>query len=578
MKHLNLKFLILSLPAAATMFPYSVAYGALRINNSSVIQSQIQNSVAAHEMAAAAQIQTPQPARVIANANGTTTTVSANQMDACNAIYPGGTFDWLRPTMGMQSGASPKCSAYVEMRAYDTAGTGYKVLATGYLASGDAVKCNIDNFPDITVVGRDFTYPADAAPTVEDVERVMVAENKTNAGFKILAAAVVGGLGGNIVGKAEKGNDSLLGTNTEKLKSTAIGAVGGAALMTASTQINDYKAGNMILSTGMNAAAGAVAGNVMATGEDVLQIDNCTVYKTTNKTEKDTDKTEKDPDVTKCIYGTIKTKNDAQPKVSDDTNGYFFYNYATKEFYKCEKIDKEDEYTKCQLQSLIVNEFDNSKVNDACKDENFGTDDCKNALEKLEYDEKYVFDDNSGKAKSTYEKTLKKQSSDEKITIVKLKSVKQAGSRTGAMVALQKDTPNNIFGYSKEDWRNRNDEKSKLKLHKDGEDYKVYDLYGNPTNANISDFTPAYKSASDGSVIDFNNAARTKSTVIGAGAGGALGALSGAAGAESAVQERWQTAMREYDDSLNNIVCYTGARYLSRYNDVVIIPEMKNLD
>lgn len=566
MKHLNLKFLILSLPAAATMFPYSVAYGALRINNSSVIQSQIQNSVAAHEMAAAAQIQTPQPARVIANANGTTTTVSANQMDACNAIYPGGTFDWLRPTMGMQSGASPKCSAYVEMRAYDTAGTGYKVLATGYLASGDAVKCNIDNFPDITVVGRDFTYPADAAPTVEDVERVMVAENKTNAGFKILAAAVVGGLGGNIVGKADKGNDSLLGTNKEKLKSTAIGAVGGAALMTASTQINDYKAGNMILSTGMNAAAGAVAGNVMATGEDVLQIDNC---------PQDLQKI-----ATKCIYGTIKTKIDEQSKESGDTNGYFFYNYATKEFYKCEKIDdKKDEYTKCQLQSLIVDKFDNSDVDTACGGDKFGTDDCKNALEKLSYDEKYVFDD-SGKAKSTYEKTLKKQSSDEKNTIVKLKSVKQAGSRTGAVVALDNATPNNIFGYSKEDWRNRGDEnKTKLKLHKkDNEDYKVYDLYGKPTDANISDFTPAYKSASDGSVIDFNNAARTKSTVIGAGAGGALGALSGAAGAESAVQERWQTAMREYDDSLNNIVCYTGARYLSRYNDVVIIPEMKNLD
>ncbi|MBR6751925.1 MAG: hypothetical protein IKL95_01485, partial [Alphaproteobacteria bacterium] len=177
------------------------------------------------------------------------------------------------------------------------------------------------------------------------------------------------------------------------------------------------------------------------------------------------------------------------------------------------------------------------------------------------------------KSTSIYDKILK--SDDEKKgTIVLLISADKAGSRTGAMVALKKDTSNNIFGYSKEDWRNRNDEKSKLKLNSD----TVYDLYGNPTNANISDFTPAYKSASDGSVIDFNNAARTKSTVIGAGAGGALGALSGAAGAETAVQERWQTAMREYDDSLNNIVCYTGARYLSRYNDVVIIPEMKNLD
>ena len=364
MKHLNLKFLILSLPAAATMFPYSVAYGALRINNSSVIQSQIQNSVAAHEMAAAAQIQTPQPARVVANANGTTTTVSANQMDACNAIYPGGTFDWLRPTMGMQSGASPKCSAYVEMRAYDTAGTGYKVLATGYLASGDAVKCNIDNFPDITVVGRDFTYPADAAPTVEDVERVMVAENKTNAGFKILAAAVVGGLGGNIVGKAEKGNDSLLGTNKEKLKSTAIGAVGGAALMTASTQINDYKAGNMILSTGMNAAAGAVAGNVMATGEDVLQIDNCP--------------TDLQKIATKCIYGTVKEKTSNNNNgLKSENKDWYFYDFEKKEYWQCTTTDGEnaksrpDKFANCKATSLYNVKFYDAESGADCDDSKY---------------------------------------------------------------------------------------------------------------------------------------------------------------------------------------------------------------
>ncbi len=565
MKHLNLKFLILSLPAAATMFPYSVAYGALRINNSSVIQSQIQNSVAAHEMAAAAQIQTPQPARVIANANGTTTTVSANQMDACNAIYPGGTFDWLRPTMGMQSGASPKCSAYVEMRAYDTAGTGYKVLATGYLASGDAVKCNIDNFPDITVVGRDFTYPADAAPTVEDVERVMVAENKTNAGFKILAAAVVGGLGGNIVGKADKGNDSLLGTNKEKLKSTAIGAVGGAALMTASTQINDYKAGNMILSTGMNAAAGAVAGNVMATGEDVLQIDNCPT---------DLQKT-----ATKCIYGTVKEKTSNNSNgLKSENKDWYFYDFEKKEYWQCTTTDgnaassRPMEFAKCQATSLSDVEFSDTS-DDACTGSKYSSDECKKKL-KEDAVTKYVFDDNSSKSTSIYDKILK--SDDEKKgTIVLLKSADKAGSRTGAVVALDNDTPNNIFGYDREDWKNRDTEKSKLKLVSN----KIYDLYGvEQKGILISDFKPAYKSASDGSVIDFNNAARTKSTMIGAGAGGALGALSGAAGAESAVQERWQTAMREYDDSLNNIVCYTGARYLSRYNDVVIIPEMKNLD
>ena len=133
----------------------------------------------------------------------------------------------------------------------------------------------------------------------------------------------------------------------------------------------------------------------------------------------------------------------------------------------------------------------------------------------------------------------------------------------------------NIFGYSREDWRERGKTNSKIKIA----DETVYDLYGKKIEDKaIDNFTPAYKSVSDGGVIDFNNAARTKSTMIGAGAGGALGALSGAAGADAAINERYLTALREYEDSLSNIVCYTGARYLAKYNDVIIIPEMKNFE
>ena len=192
----KLKFLILSLPLATAMFPYSAAHGALRVNNSSVVKNQMQNMALMHEMASVAQMQTaPQPARTVTDANGNTTTISNAQMDACNAIYPGGTFDWTKPTMGMRAGGAATCASYVELRAYNGGGTSYNVLATGYLASGDAVRCNIDSFPDITVIGRDFTYPADNPPTIEDVEKVMAAENKANAGFKILATAVVGGIG-----------------------------------------------------------------------------------------------------------------------------------------------------------------------------------------------------------------------------------------------------------------------------------------------------------------------------------------------------------------------------------------------
>ena len=548
------------------MFPYSVAHGALRINNSSVTAAKIQNMAAAREMAAAAYTQNaPQPARTVTDANGNTTTISDAQMDACNAIYPGGTFDWTRPTMGMHAGDAATCSSYVELRAYNGGGTTYNVLATGYLASGDAVRCNIDSFPDVTVVGRDFTYPADNPPTMEDVERVMATENKANAGFKILATAVVGGLGGNLLGKGDDG----FGTNKEKLKTTALGAVGGAALMTASTQINDYKTGSVILSTGTNMAAGAVAGNVMASGDEVLQIDNC-------------------PDVdglkgAQCIFGTV-TNGPETELTSESGKDWYFWNYKDNEIFRCSQTDEKDsnkkdkEFKNChKIQATITELAD--VMNDVCKtsenkNKKFDAKECAAAIKsksdgvnptKYGYDERDTDKDRN--------KILKKQDTG---TWVKIEKAKTAGSRTGAVIKLAGEYKN-IFGYKREDWRERGTN-SKIKIA--GE--TVYDLYGKSDGATkdktISDFTPAYKTASDGGVIDFNNAARTKSTLIGAGAGGALGALSGAAGADAAINERYLTALREYEDSLSNIVCYTGARYLAKYNDAIIIPEMKNFE
>ncbi|MFQ6759984.1 MAG: hypothetical protein ACLRFM_01090 [Alphaproteobacteria bacterium] len=555
----KLKFLILSLPLATTMFPYSVAHGALRINNSSVTAAKIQNMAAAREMAAAAYTQNaPQPARTVTDANGNTTTISDAQLDACNAIYPGGTFDWTRPTMGMHAGDAATCSSYVELRAYNGGGTTYNVLATGYLASGDAVRCNIDSFPDITVVGRDFTYPADNPPTMEDVERVMAAENKANAGFKILATAVVGGLGGNLLGKGDDG----FGTNKEKLKTTALGAVGGAALMTASTQINDYKTGSVILSTGTNMAAGAVAGNVMASGDEVLQIDNC-------------------PDVdglkgAQCIFGTVSTGESKTVKSGTQqtiTTNYTVYVYDRKNryAYECTQYGSSSYYEQCHRIQLSNLKFEDI---DECKEADVNiSKDCEAKLANLSGDKTYKLRDDKKTILNGGE--LEKASGDDKGDYIKIESAKTAGSRTGAVIKLAGEYKN-IFGYKREDWRERNKTNSKIKIA-DGE--TVYDLYGKQIeDKKIADFNPAYKTASDGGVIDFNNAARTKSTLIGAGTGGALGALSGAAGADAAINERYLTALREYEGSLSNIVCYTGARYLAKYNDAIIIPEMKNFE
>lgn len=543
MKNYRLKFLILSMPAAVVLLPYSATHAALRVNNSSITQAQIQAANAMREMAAATQINAPQVAHTITDANGNTTTISSEQMDACNAIYPGGTFDWTKPTTGMKSGSGATCSALVELRSYN-GGTSYTVLATGYVAAGDAVKCNIDEFPNITATGRDFTYPADEPPTVEDVEKVMAQENKSNAGFKILAAAVVGGLGGNLVGKGDDG----FGTNNDKLKTTAIGAASGVALMTASTQVNDYKVGSAILSTGMNAAAGAVAGNVMASGEEVLQIDNCKIDGAENK---------------KCLYGTIAT--DSVKTITSNGTTAYFYDYDTNTSYECTK--NEQKYEACRR--IVLSNLTFEGINDCLPTNVEISDECKKQLEDLDARSTFKL---SNKENSLYNGgTLEAVTDSNHGPYIMIKSAQTAGTRKSAMIKLADSTPNNVFGYKSEDWRKRNTDKSKLKL-----DNKLYDLYGNEIpDADINKFSPAYKSASDGSVIDFNNAARTKSTMIGAGAGGALGALSGVSGANAAIQERYLTAVREYEDSLGNIACYTGNRYLSRYNDTIVVPAMK---
>lgn len=554
----KLHFLILSMPAVALMFPYSNSHAAMRVNNSSALKGQVQMDIARN---APAPVVAPQPARTITNENGTTTTISNEQMDACKMVYPNGQFDWVRPTVGMKTGASATCAALVELRSYqNSSGTTYTVLASDYLAAGDAIKCNVDSFNNLTMAGRDFTYPADEPPTIDDVAAVMAQEQKANAGFKILGAALVGGIGGNLLGKGDIGNDSPLGTSKDKLKSTAIGAAGAAALMTASTQSNNYKAGSIILSTGVNAAAGAVAGNLIASGDDVLKIDDCKIKKDENGTI--TEKT------TKCLYGVIELA-DSGAAAEAAGGKKWFYNVNNGSAWECVDNDKDSQnnavnWKDCRSKSFKDIKFDNDGCDASCKDEGkpvLGNDYCKKCM-KENFDKYHI----EGK-----DNIMKKLSgtpkSDEDIYVIidKATVVKQ---RVPAMIEFSgKDK---LFGYTYSDWVN--DLKSTYT-----DKTIIYDSRGDEASVQEIDlFSPSMQSADDGAVVDFENRARTKSTMIGAGGGAALGALAGASGADSAINERFVTAVREYEDSLKNIVCYTGGRYLSVYNDVVMIPEMKN--
>jgi hypothetical protein len=91
-----------------------------------------------------------------------------------------------------------------------------------------------------------------------------------------------------------------------------------------------------------------------------------------------------------------------------------------------------------------------------------------------------------------------------------------------------------------------------------------------------SDFKPLEVDSSDGGVIDMSNKARLGGTLTGAGIGGGVGAFTAYQGAQSEIDERWVAAVREYKDLLQKFYCGTGTRFLSFYNDTVVIPKPNN--
>ena len=581
MKKSKLNFLILSLPAAAALFPYSLNAG-LRVSNSSLVQSQVQSAAAARSAASVPSYE-PQPARVITNDNGESMTISNEDMNRCNNVYPDGAFDWAKPTTGSQRGGPATCVAYVEMRSYKN--TDYNVLASAYLAAGDRTKCNIDNFHDVTNFGKEFTYPADSAPTIEDVEKVMAAEQKSNAGIKILAAAVVGGLGGNLVGKAEAGSDSPLGTNKEKLTSTAIGALVGAALMTASTQSNNYKVGSTIMSTGINAAAGAVAGNLMASGDDILKIDKCTLKNVSvnaKQTAQDSAENGNNPNAdtktsinvsagmeTMCLYGSYDL---GVIKEADNSNveSVFFYDVDKQQSYECKKKDSGIE--SCNTVSLTRINFqdypDITGKGKDCAPAQIVSSTCAEKLRKgynsMPSQSQYHYENN---------KVVQGDKGDSRWTKI---TGQKTGRRVAAMIVFPEYKDQGVFGIKHSEWLTKYSGKLATNLI-------VYDVNGSRlkdasgreiTQFNIDNFYPTAQSADDGDMVDFSNRARAKSTMIGAGGGAALGAMAGISGADTEIQNRWADAEREYKDSLKNIMCVTGQRWLGVYNDVIEIAPM----
>ena len=467
------------------------------------------------------------------------------RMERCSMIYPNGEFDWTQPTVGRGAGGADTCTAIVEMRGYQMGQDGSDVvLARAYLASGDAMICNISEFPSnsYTVDAESIVFPADAAPTMDDVVDVMNQEQKKNAGLKIAAGAIIGGLGGNMLGQNDRGNDSLLGTDTGKLQGTAIGAVLGSGLMAANAYTGKV-AGDTILSAGVNATAGSVIGNMAATGGSVLRIEDCTIPDGADGAGRRTS----------CLWGVLATTTPL-------TTERAFFNIDTNETFVCDA-----NMTNCkeeELASIRLAAYPDANIEDVT-DEQF-----ERILANSSY--QYYVSSNNGVI-SMVPATQGGDNVDVGRGIYAL--VSSAGRIDRQMPAML-EMRDKAFGLTQADWREwRRNNRNGVTIYGRTTNGDAYALSDN-TDTDVQNFYPMMVDATDGSLIDFGNKARLKSTLIGAGVGGALGGFVGYQGAQNDVQNRWVTAVREYEDSLQKVYCATGNRFLGYYNDQIFIPNM----
>lgn len=510
---------------------YASGYAQVNAQNAAAVQNDVtatDGAVGTVEL----------PIRV-ANANlanqimrgDTTARATMDDLNSCANVYPNGEFAWDTPTAGRGAGGANACVAVVELRGYQMGVGGTDaVLARANVATGDTVKCNISDFPEIsyTADAGQVTFPADNAPTKDDVINVMNQEQKQNAGLKIAAGLVVGGLGGNIAGKNELGHDGVFGGGKDKITSTVVGSLAGGALM-AGNAFGGKVAGDMILSTGVNAAAGVVVGNMAASGDSVLRVEDCKVGDSQ----------------TTCLWGMVVTG----AELAGDKHAFFNISDGASTVV-CDANNKNCRAT--ELMNIVLTAYTDKDLESA------STDDFARVQSELAYQ----FYLENGEIKSG-------QHGDGGV-YTPIKSASTMDKQVPALIPYFQDK---AFGMRKKDWV---DWKSK---------HSNVDIYGRTSTGNASDkignvslasFYPVYRTAADGNIIDLGNKARLKGTLIGAGTGGALGAFSAYQGAQSDIENRWASAVTEYKDSLQKFYCATGTRFLGFYNEEIPIPERQN--
>ncbi|MCQ2582153.1 MAG: hypothetical protein MJ170_04240 [Alphaproteobacteria bacterium] len=556
---MNIKFLTLPIACGVMLLPYSMCFGAVRVSNNSAARYGFVTAPTVNNAAAA-----------VNSVNRTTPDTVDTPVDAalenCQAIYPTGEFEIARPTIGNRRMGAQQCTAIVELRGYQMGPNGTDlVLARSKLAAGDNFKCNIDSFPeaDMNVIAvESVAFPRDNEPTVDDVIAQMNQEQKQNAGLKIAAAALAGGIGGNLLGKNDVGNDSMFGTDKGKLISTGAGAAGAAALMAASTYSGKV-AGDVILSTGVNATAGAVVGNIAAknSGGSYLHIERgCSVRESEGA---DFSKAEASKD-NYCLWGKIEIG-----KMHEfSTNKVAYWSPLTGRVMECTTITGSKDEKTCtyiSLRKIKITEVEGITWDKSRKDENGNqrppeyTDEMfQTEKEQLATKCNFYLDPETDKIADGGQEGAD--------IYCEINSAKDIGKSTPALILLDEGTAKDI---QKNGWKNSKLESDALYVRDSkGNGTRKYDV-----STEEYDFTPLTIDSDDGGLVDFSNKARAKGTAIGAGAGGALGGFVAYQGAQSDINDRWVSEVRQYKDSLQKFYCQTGNRFLSYYNDVVIIPE-----
>ena len=533
------------------------AYAAVRIGNATrnnYYATQMAEQRAAQQFASINQVSNSTNDTTIATTERDIESLQDAKLSACSTIYPNGEFAIARPTAGIGIGAGNMCVAVVELRGYQMGKNGSDlVLARANVASGSSVKCNISEFPEssYTIDAQNVLFPADAEPTVQDVIKVMNQEQKQNAGLKIAAGALIGAVGGNLSGKNDIGKDGLFGTSKSQVTNTVVGAVGGAAIGAGGAYAGKV-GGDMIMSTGINAAAGGVVGNIMAAGDSVLRIEKCTV----NGSE------------TSCLWGYLVTGPNLDPSPNDSAilckNGQMDYCY--KYFID---LDDGQSVFRCDANGakcVLMNNLVSIHVNDG---ETIGGKPIEN-MERKDLDALKNGDAFYMAEDKTMVSGLSTATSHAYRLIESAKI--DDGKKVPTLIAGFTDS---AFGKKAIDWRTWKSANSKAPIYyRNGDGSIGDDLRKNDASITLENFYPMYINADDGGIIDLGNKARLKSTLIGAGAGGALGAFTAYQGAQDDIDARWVSAVREYKDSLQKFYCITGSRFLSYYNDMVIIPNI----